>query len=230
MYRSPFTPPGPPREKLLAALDAATLYGILDFEYTGEAAVTEAAGDLIEGGVGIIQLRAKSLSIYSIRRIARDLLPLARAASIPLIVNDFPEVAAEVGADGVHLGQDDGSLADARKILGPDVLIGRSTHSPEQARQAESEGFDYIGFGPLYATPTKPGRPAIGLDHVANVVQQAGLPVFCIGGINRRTLPDVVAAGAKRIVAVSAILQASDPPAEAKLLQEMMKAEHRRKR
>ncbi len=225
MYHYPFKPQGPPREDLLASLQATTLYGILDIEYTSEEAAVEVAEDLIKGGVGIIQLRAKCISTYSLRQIARDVLPLARAASIPFLINDFPDIAAEVGADGAHIGQDGGSLAEARKILGPDALIGRSTHSPEQARQAESEGFDYIGFGPLYATPTKPGRPAIGLDHIAEVVQHARLPVFCIGGINRRTLPNVVAAGATRIVAVSAILQATDPPAEAKLLQEMMKSE-----
>lgn len=225
MFHSPFKPKGPPREQLLAALQGATLYGILDIEYTSEDAAVEVARDLIKGGVGIIQLRAKSISTYSIRRIAHEILPLARAEGIPFLINDFPEIAAELGTDGVHIGQDDGSLAEARKLLGPDALIGRSTHSLEQARQAESEGFDYIGFGPLYATPTKPGRPAIGLEHIAEVVQQVRLPVFCIGGINRRTLPDVVAAGATRIVAVSAILQATNPTAEARLLQEMMKAE-----
>jgi thiamine-phosphate pyrophosphorylase len=129
-----------------------------------------------------------------------------------VIVNDHPELAVEVGADGVHLGQDDGSLAEARRVVGPERIVGRSTHSPEQARAALEEGFDYIGFGPLFPTPTKLGRPGIGLADVAAVEREIGgrIPVFCIGGIKRGNLADVLAAGARRVVIVSELLTAPD--------------------
>ena len=120
--------------------------------------------------------------------------------------------AAELDADGVHIGQDDGSLEDARAIVGPGKLIGRSTHSLDQARAALAEGFDYIGFGPLFPTPTKLGRPGIGLENIAAMERDVGskIPAFCIGGIKRSNLPEVLAAGARRVVIVSDLLTAED--------------------
>ena len=128
------------------------------------------------------------------------------------MINDFARLAAEIGADAVHIGQDDGTLAEARKIVGPSMLVGRSTHSPAQAQAALAEGFDYIGFGPLFPTPTKRGRPGIGLDNVPLVNQSVGekIPVFCIGGINLDNLTEVIRAGAERVVIVSALLTAAD--------------------
>jgi thiamine-phosphate pyrophosphorylase len=127
-------------------------------------------------------------------------------------VNDYPEIAVRVGSDGVHIGQDDGSLAGVRAIVGEQMIVGRSTHSPDQARAALAEGFDYIGFGPLFPTPTKLGRPGIGLENIAAVQADVGsqIPVFCIGGIKRSNLPEVLAAGAKNVVIVSDLLTADD--------------------
>ena len=140
------------------------------------------------------------------------LVPLCRAAGVPFILNDHAALAAALGADGVHLGQDDGSLAAAREITGHGLLVGRSTHSLAQARAALAEGFDYIGFGPLFPTPTKAGRAAIGLADIAAMERDVGarIPAFCIGGIGPSNLAPVLAAGARRIVMVSALLQAAD--------------------
>jgi thiamine-phosphate pyrophosphorylase len=119
----------------------------------------------------------------------------------------------ESGAAGAHVGQDDLSLADARKFAGDQAIIGKSTHSLAQAVAAQREGADYIGFGPLFATPTKPDYTPIGLDEIRAVHQLVSLPIFCIGGIKRENLPEVLAAGAQRVVIVSGILLAEDPEA-----------------
>lgn len=188
------------------------LYCILDLGYVSEERSEAVTAALLAGGVDLLQLRAKRFDMITIQRVAEKLIPLCRDAGVPFILNDFPNLAASLGADGVHIGQDDGPLIAAREIMGPGKLIGRSTHSLEQARAALEEGFDYIGFGPLFPTPTKAGRLAIGLDEIAAMERQVGnqIPAFCIGGITPSTLPQVLAAGAQRIVVVSALLQAAD--------------------
>ena len=186
------------------------LYAIVDTGYIGDADVESTTRALIAGGAGVIQLRAKNRGEKVIHSLGARLLPICRDAGVPFIINDYPAIAAALGADGVHIGQDDGSLAATRAIVGPHAIIGRSTHSLAQAIEAGNEGFDYIGFGPLFPTGTKPGRPAIGLDDIAEATARVPCPVFCIGGINHDTLPDVLAAGARHIVIVSALLQATD--------------------
>jgi thiamine-phosphate pyrophosphorylase len=188
------------------------LYCILDLGYTSEENAETVTASLLAGGAHLLQLRAKGKDLGTIERIARRLLPLCRAAGVPFILNDFPALAAALDAAGVHIGQDDGPLAAAREIVGPGKLIGRSTHSLDQARAALAEGFDYIGFGPLFPTPTKAGRPAIGLHEIAAMEREVGsqIPAFCIGGITRQTLPQVLTAGARRVVIVSDLLTSSD--------------------
>lgn len=200
------------------------LYCILDLGYTPEERAEEVTAALIAGGADILQLRAKKADLPTIRRVAERLLPLCRAAGIPFIINDFPELAAAIDADGVHIGQDDGPLAAAREIVGPGKIIGRSTHSLDQARAALAEGFDCIGFGPLFPTPTKAGRPAIGLEDVAIMEKEVGskIPAFCIGGITPATMPQVLAAGARRIVVVSALLQAPDVHAATRAVRDQL--------
>ena len=193
-------------------LKSALFYGIVDLGYvTAERAVSVTLS-LIEGGAGIIQLRAKGSELDEIRDLAKQLQPICREKSVPFIVNDHPEIALEVAADGVHIGQDDGSLAELRAIVGMEMIVGRSTHSPEQANEALSEGFDYIGFGPLFPTPTKAGRPGIGMENVRLVQSTVGkeMPVFCIGGIRRDNLAQVQRAGAQRVVVVSDVLRAEN--------------------
>jgi thiamine-phosphate pyrophosphorylase len=188
------------------------LYAILDLGYVSLENAGQVTSGLLEGGADLLQLRAKGHDEATIRRVAREILPLCRAAGVAFILNDFPELAAELGAEGVHIGQDDGPLVHAREIMGPGKLIGRSTHSLDQARAALAEGFDYIGFGPLFPTPTKLGRAGIGLEDIAAMEREVGsrIPAFCIGGIKRANLGAVLAAGARRVVIVSDLLTASD--------------------
>lgn len=188
------------------------LYAILDLGYVAESDRVATALKLIAGGADVLQLRAKGRDLGEIRDVAKEIFPICRAAGVPFIINDYPELAAELDADGVHIGQDDGPLATAREVVGSGKIIGRSTHSLAQARAALDEGFDYIGFGPLFPTPTKLGRPGIGLADIAVMQSDVGskIPAFCIGGIKRANLPEVVAAGARRVVIVSDLLTAED--------------------
>ncbi len=254
-------------------LTSASLYGILDLGYVRLGDAVPMARRMLAGGVGILQLRAKSESVDAIRKLAKLLAPVCRDSGVPLILNDHPQLVAETGADGVHVGQDDLPVGEVRRIVGPDPIIGLSTHSLAQALAASRgepatsagvpprapadgmgilpmRGFpntapvppstaklpalggtpadsecgqdprppaiacarpDYIGFGPLFATPTKPDYEPVGLGDVAEVFRRVELPVFCIGGIKLENLPEVVAAGARRAVIVSGILQSPDP-------------------
>lgn len=193
-------------------LHQARLYAILDLGYVAEENAEQVAVSLLAGGADLLQLRAKNHDLATIRRVAEKLLQLCRAAGVPFILNDFPALAAELDADGVHIGQDDGPLSAARALMGEGKLIGRSTHSLDQARTALVEGFDYIGFGPLFPTLTKPGRPSIGLYDITAMEREVGvyLPAFCIGGVSRNTLSSVLHAGARRVVIVSDLLTADD--------------------
>lgn len=196
-----------------SALRRARLYGILDLGYVTPEDSVEVAGKMLEGGVEILQLRAKGLSPARIVPLAKRVAARCRAHVVPFILNDHPDLVAESEADGVHVGQDDLSIAEARLKAGSKALVGRSTHDLSQARRAMSEGADYLGFGPLFATPTKPDYQPIGLADIAAAHALGSAPIFCIGGIKRENLADVVAAGARRVVIVSGILQAADIPA-----------------
>ena len=193
-------------------LSSCRLYGIADMGYTAEHQLISVTEKLLAGGLGILQLRAKNHDPEHIARMGSRLAPLCREYGCLFIINDYPEIALGTGADGVHLGQDDGELAPVRAMLGANAIIGRSTHSPEQALGAFRERAAYIGFGPLFPTGTKPGRPAIGLEDIAGVRRQLPeeFPVFCIGGINGNTLPSVLEAGASRVVIVSWLLTHPD--------------------
>ena len=192
------------------------LYGIVDMGYTSPEQIDARTHALIDGGVRIIQLRAKGVRQELVREWAIAMQRICRERQAIFVLNDYPEMAAGIGADAVHVGQDGGPLSEVRRIVGPGVIVGRSTHSPEQALAARREGADYIGFGPLFPTGTKPGRPSIGLQDIAAVQQAVGsMPMFCIGGINGSTLPQVLSAGAQRVVIVSWLLQQSDITAAA---------------
>lgn len=207
-------------------LETCLLYGIVDMGYTEPEQITTRTHALIDGGVRIIQLRAKGKEQALVKKWAIKMQHICRERNAIFVLNDYPEMAAEIKADAVHVGQDGGSLADVRKIVGPGVLVGRSTHSLEQVKQAKREGADYIGFGPLFPTGTKPGRQAIGLQDIAEAQKEAdGMPVFCIGGINGTTLPQVLQAGARRVVIVSWLLQQKDIAAAASaVIQEIEQA------
>jgi len=190
----------------------ARLYGIVDLGYAAADDLARVTREMIAGGIDVIQLRAKGHSATDITRWARELLPICLDGGVPFIINDSPEIAAEVGADGVHVGQDDASMDAVRGIVGDTLLVGRSTHSVEQAALAAADPrTDCIGFGPLFSTPTKPDYTPIGTEEIRQVHEaHQDLPIFCIGGIKKENLAGVVAAGAKRAVVVSGILQAPD--------------------
>jgi thiamine-phosphate pyrophosphorylase len=192
------------------SLADARLYGIVDLGYVAAPEAVTATESLLAGGVDLIQLRAKGQPVGLVADLAREIHAKTSAAGVPLILNDYPALLREVPCEGAHVGQDDQTVAEARAAAGRPCLIGKSTHSVEQAVAAGAEGADYIGFGPLFATPTKPGRPAIGLEEIRRVHELVQIPIFCIGGIKLENLPRVVEAGAQRVVMVSGWLRAAD--------------------
>lgn len=212
-----------------ARLAVARLYGIIDLGYVAAGSVERVAAQMCEGGVDIVQLRAKGHDEHTIEELANRIEPVLSAAEIPFIINDHPELVPSVGADGAHVGQDDLDVSDARWRAGralagevPLPIIGKSTHSIEQAVAAAEAGADYIGFGPLFPTPTKAGRPAIGLADIARVHELVKIPIFCIGGIKLSNLAEVIDAGARRVVVVSGILQSPDIAAHSREIRALL--------
>ena len=180
----------------------------------------------VDGGVDVVQLRDKDATDEQVLEAAKVLRRVADEHGALFVVNDRPDLAVAADADGVHVGQDDTPVADARAIVGPERIVGLSTHSPDQIDAAR--GVDYIAVGPVYATPTKPGRPAVGLELIRHAATYAPEPWFAIGGIDRRTAGPVVAAGARRAVVVRAITEADDPGAAARALREALVGEEAR--
>jgi len=178
----------------------------------------------IEGGVDIVQLRDKVLD-------ARPLLVRAALArrvchdhGVPFLLNDRPDLALEVEADGVHVGQDDAPPALARRLLGPDAIVGFSTHAPAELDGAAVEPADYLSAGPVSPTPTKPGRPGTGLDYLTYASQRATKPWFVTGGVTPGTIPDMVVAGARRFVVVRYLTESDDPRRAARALRDAVDA------
>ncbi len=171
----------------------------------------------LRGGVDIVQLRSKAASDAALVSAGRRFARLCAEVGALLIINDRPHLVDRIGADGVHLGQDDASPAEARARIGPECLIGLSTHTPQQI-DAAGAGVDYIGVGPVHATPTKPGREAVGVDLVSYAAAHASLPFFAIGGINAGNIEAVRGAGARRVAVVRALTETEDPQAAAQEL------------
>jgi thiamine-phosphate pyrophosphorylase len=170
------------------------------------------------GGVDIVQLREKELGRDEIGRSAQTFRRLCDTYSALFIVNDDPYLARSCDADGVHLGQDDVAVAEAREVLGPETIVGLSTHSEEQLAASAGEPVDYVSVGPIWETPTKAGRPGVGLGLVEHAAADAPHPFFAIGGIDTANAAEVVAAGAHRLGVVRAIRDAEDPAAVAETL------------
>jgi len=192
----------------MSVLSECRLYGIIDLGYVEACNAAHIAAQMIEGGVDLIQLRGKNKLLGELVNLSAELHELAAKSSTPLIVNDHAEIARRVAVEGVHVGQDDDSIESVREKATREILVGKSTHSLEQARAAQREGADYIGFGPIFATPTKPGYAPIGVEEITHVHAEVNLPIFCIGGISIDNLQSVIDAGAKRVVMVSALLKA----------------------
>ena len=195
-------------------LHAARLY-LVTGSRPGGRSLAEVLEPALRGGVDLVQLREKDAGDAEILAAAAEARPLCTAAGALLLVNDRPDLAVAAGADGVHVGQDDMTVAEARAITGPELLVGLSTHAPSEIDAADA---DYIGVGPVHATPTKPGRPAVGLDLVRYAAEHAELPWFAIGGVDPASVGAVVEAGATRIAVVRAITDATDPEAAASAL------------
>ncbi|MCX7865610.1 thiamine phosphate synthase [Limisphaera sp. VF-2] len=191
------------------------LYAFVDTAYLAGRDPVQVAEQLCAGGADLIQLRAKDRSVAEIRELARRILPVTRAAGVGLVINDHPEVALEVGAELCHLGQEDffdGGHLHVQELRpeGRALLVGLSTHAPEQALRAVAAGADYVAVGPVYATGTKPGARPVTLEYVRWAASHLQVPWFAIGGITLENVDEVLAAGATRICVVSAILRAPD--------------------
>ena len=187
----------------------------------------ELVDELADAGVDLIQLREKAVEAGDVVRLGKPIVAACRAAGVPLIINDRPDVALALGADGVHVGQNDIPIAVARRVVG-DGMVGLSTHARAEVDAAVTargpDRSDYIAVGPVHATPTKPGRPAVGLELVRYAAERVDMPWFAIGGIDEHTLDDVLDAGARRVVVLRALANAPDPPATAAALRARLEA------
>ncbi len=204
-----------PRLAAMKPLDQCLLYGFVDSAYLDGRDPAELCRQLCDGGADLVQLRAKDWPVDDIARLAKRLVPIAAEAGVRLVINDHPELAAEVGAPTAHLGQEDFFDAGHRyvaevKASGAALELGLSSHAPEQAERACEAGADYVAIGPVFATPTKPGRPPVTLDYVRWAAANIDRPWFAIGGIDLDNLDDILAAGARRVCVVSSILRAPD--------------------
>lgn len=178
----------------------------------------------IGGGVDVVQLREKQLEARPLLARARLVGDVCRAEGVPFVLNDRPDLALEAGADGVHVGQDDAPVALARRILGPDAIVGLSTHGPDDLAAAVSQDVTYISAGPVEPTPTKPGRPGTGLRYASEASTRSAVPVFVTGGVNPERIPELVAAGVRHFVVVRYLTEATDPIAAARALRSAIDA------
>jgi thiamine-phosphate pyrophosphorylase len=202
------------------ALDDARLYFVV--EASASDRLLDAA---LGGGCDLLQLRDHQASDDDLLAAGERFRDACDVHGALFLVNDRPELALQLGADGVHVGQDDLPVDAVRRLVGPDLLIGLSTHSPEQLDAGLASDADYLSVGPIWETPTKAGRPAAGLDYVRYAAANATKPWFAIGGIDSDNIGDVVAAGATRAVVVRAIRDADDPRAVASALKSRLRVE-----
>jgi thiamine-phosphate pyrophosphorylase len=183
-------------------------------------------GRALRGGVDIVQLRAKHHTDEEVITAGRRYARLCREHQALMIVNDRPDLVEAIGADGVHIGQDDGTADAARELVGRDRLVGLSTHTPAQIDRSNQTDIDYIGVGPVHATPTKPGRPAVGLTLVRYAARHADHPFFAIGGVQLANANQVARAGGARIAVVRALTQVREPEAMARALRRALDVPH----
>jgi thiamine-phosphate pyrophosphorylase len=204
----------------MTALDQARLYFVV--EASASDRVLDAA---LAGGCDLLQLRDHEASDDELLNAAERFRDACDVHGALFVVNDRPEIALQAGADGVHVGQDDLPVDAVRRLVGPDVIVGLSTHSPDQFDAGLASDADYLSVGPVWETPTKAGRPAAGLDYVRYAAAHATKPWFAIGGIDEQNIGEVIAAGATRAVVVRAIRDADDPRAVASALKSHLSVE-----
>ena len=202
------------------------LYFAADTSLLGEPEIYEVTSAALEGGVVLVQLRAKQLTSAEMTRMARELVSVCEPFGAPLLVNDFPRVAAEAGAAGVHVGQEDMSVAEARRILGADAIVGATTPTPEAVRRADAEGADYVSAGPMFRSPTKPDKPVAGPELARRLGPLTNLPLCVIGGITAQNMRELAGCGADLVCVISAIAAADDPRAATEQLLAAMADAH----
>ncbi|MCS7221109.1 MAG: thiamine phosphate synthase [Anaerolineae bacterium] len=202
-----------------------SVYVITDRRTAGGRSVLDIVRAAIRGGATVVQLREKEASTRAIIELGQALLEITRAAGIPLIVNDRVDVALAIGAEGVHVGQDDMPAAMARQLIGPDRILGVSARTVEEAIRAEQDGADYLGAGDVFGTPTKPDAgPPIGVEGLRQIVRAVSIPVVAIGGVTPQNASAAIEAGAVGVAVISAVMGAPDPEAAARRLREVVEA------
>lgn len=176
----------------------------------------------LRGGIDVVQLREKDRSFTERLAAARIMVPICREFAVPFIMNDSPELAEEAGADGVHVGQDDASVAHCREVLGDEAIIGLSTHDDAEFDAALLEATTYLSAGPIVATPTKPGRSGTGVDYAVRAQARSGRPVFVTGGVNDENVAGLVRAGLRHFVVVRALTESNDAETAARRIREAL--------
>ncbi len=211
----------------MKSLPDCRLYTFVDTAYLHGRKPVEIVHQLCDGGTDLIQLRAKNASLAETLQLAEAVLPFCRRAGVSFVLNDHPKLALQLGADFCHLGQEDfftAGFTTAAQVTGcpKQMRLGLSTHASTQAERAIATGADYIAIGPIFATPTKPGRLGVTLDYVRWASENVRIPWFAIGGITLENLDSVLAAGARRVCVVSAILNSPDVAATCRQFKERL--------
>jgi thiamine-phosphate pyrophosphorylase len=207
-----------------------SIYVITDRRVAGDRSILDVVRAAVQGGASVVQLREKTATTREMVELGQALHEITRQAGIPLIVNDRLDVALAIGAEGVHVGHDDMPVSLARRLIGPDLILGASPETLEEARQMERDGADYLGVGDVYGTPSKSDAGApIGVEGLAEVIRAVSLPVVAIGGITLENAGPVIQAGAAGVAVISAVVGAPDPEAAARRLREIVNVKRERK-
>jgi thiamine-phosphate pyrophosphorylase len=200
-----------------------SVYVITGRRIAGDRSILDVVRAAIRGGASVVQLREKTAATREIVELGQALREITRPAGIPLIVNDRLDIALAIGAEGVHVGHDDMPVGLARRLIGPDRLLGASPETVSEARQMERDGADYLGVGDVYGTPSKSDAgPPIGVDGLTEVIRAVSIPVVAIGGITLENAGAVIQAGAAGVAVISAVVSAPDPEAAARRLRELV--------
>lgn len=206
-----------------------SLYAVVDEDFLAGRDPADLAADLAANGATVVQYRAKRLASREFLQRARAMRDALAASGVPFIVNDRPDVALLCGADGVHVGQDDLTVADARVLMGPEALIGVSVNTAADAARAEADGAGYLGAGAVFPTGTKTDTPIMGLDGLRAIRASVRLPVVAIGGLNRQNAAAAIAAGADGLAFISELMCTADPGAAARELRAIIDAAMRQR-
>lgn len=198
-----------------------SLYLCTDRSIMSDASIEECVEKSLKGGVSVVQIREKDCSGKEFLQIAKSVKEITRRYGVPLIINDRVDVAIAVGADGVHVGQDDLPCADVRSLVGEDMIIGVSASSLTEALKAQQDGADYIGVGAMFATDTKTDAKVVSMEELDRIRREVSIPIVVIGGINKTTLPDFIGKGIDGIAVVSAIVSQNDVEGAARELKSM---------